>query len=214
MLSDPQWQGGVLGLVAGQIAQEYGRPTILLSTEGTIDLSNYQQEISDNSEVKLARGSARSVNQIDLYELVKSQAHLLHRFGGHPFAAGLSLPIKNIPIFIDAINRQMREKLESDLSDIGQRNIQVDLVCTVAELGFDLFQELKLLEPCGMGNPVPKILIKNCWFTNAWNTSEKDLRGKKFNILKPPLNYGISLYQLDFLGYGGDIIKMSYPKEY
>jgi len=184
VLSDPQWQGGVLGLVAGQIAQEYGRPTILLSTEGSIDLSNYQQEISDNSEVKLARGSARSVNQIDLYELVKSQAHLLHRFGGHPFAAGLSLPIKNIPIFIDAINRQMREKLESDLSDIGQRNIQVDLVCTVAELGFDLFQELKLLEPCGMGNPVPKILIKNCWFTNAWNTSEKDLRGKKVQYIK------------------------------
>ncbi|WRH66450.1 MAG: single-stranded-DNA-specific exonuclease RecJ [Planktothrix sp. GU0601_MAG3] len=184
VLSDPQWPGGVLGLVAGQVAQEYGRPTILLSTEGTIDLSNYQQEVSNNSEVKLARGSARSVNQIDLYELVKSQAHLLHRFGGHPFAAGLSLPIENLSIFIDAINRQMREQLDTNLPGIGQRNIQVDLVCTVAELGFDLFQELKLLEPCGMGNPVPKILIQNCWFTNAWNTSEKDLRGQKVQYIK------------------------------
>ncbi|VXD11784.1 single-stranded-DNA-specific exonuclease RecJ [Planktothrix paucivesiculata] len=184
VLSDPQWQGGVLGLVAGQVAQEYGRPTILLSTEGTIDLSNYQQELSDHSEIKLARGSARSINQIDLYELVKSQAHLLHRFGGHPFAAGLSLTIENIPIFIDAINRQMREQLKSNIQEIGQRNIQVDLVCTVAELGVDLFQELKLLEPCGMGNPVPKILIQNCWFTNAWNTSEKDLRGQKVQYIK------------------------------
>ncbi|MGL4501222.1 MAG: single-stranded-DNA-specific exonuclease RecJ [Planktothrix sp.] len=184
VLSDPQWQGGVLGLVAGQVAQEYGRPTILLSTEGTINLSNYQQELSDNSEIKLARGSARSVNQIDLYELVKSQAHLLHRFGGHPFAAGLSLTMENIPIFIDAINRQMREQLKSNIQEIGQRNIQVDLVCTVAELGVDLFQELKLLEPCGMGNPVPKILIQNCWFTNAWNTSETDLRGQKVQYIK------------------------------
>jgi putative exonuclease, RecJ-like len=129
VLSDPQWPGGVLGLVAGQVAQEYGRPTILLSTEGTIDLPDLDQEISDNSEVKLARGSARSVNQIDLYELVKSQAHLLHRFGGHPLAAGLSLPIANLQIFIDAINRQMREQLESNIQEIGQRNIQVDLVC-------------------------------------------------------------------------------------
>ncbi|HAN72847.1 MAG TPA: single-stranded-DNA-specific exonuclease RecJ [Planktothrix sp. UBA8402] len=184
VLSDPQWPGGVLGLVAGQVAQEYGRPTILLSTEGTIDLPDLDQEISDNSEVKLARGSARSVNQIDLYELVKSQAHLLHRFGGHPLAAGLSLPIANLPIFIDAINRQMREQLESNIQEIGQRNIQVDLVCTVAELGVDLFQELKLLEPCGMGNPVPKILIQNCWFTNAWNTSEQDLRGRKVQYIK------------------------------
>lgn len=184
VLSDPQWQGGVLGLVAGQVAQEYGRPTILLSTEGTIDFKNYQQELSDNSEIKLARGSARSINQIDLYELVKSQAHLLHRFGGHPFAAGLSLTIENIPIFIDAINRQMREQLDANSREIGQRNIQVDLVCTVAELGVDLFQELKLLEPCGMGNPVPKILIQNCWFTNAWNTSEKDLRGQKVQYIK------------------------------
>lgn len=184
VLSDAQWPGGVLGLVAGQVAQTYGRPTILLTTEGTINLSAYQEEFSHHSEIKLARGSARSVNQIDLYELVKSQAHLLDRFGGHPFAAGLSLSVENIPIFTDAINRQMREKLESNLEEIGQRRILVDLVCTVAELGGDLFQELKLLEPCGMGNPVPKLLIQNCWFTNAWNTKEKDLRGQKVEYIK------------------------------
>ncbi len=184
VLSDAQWPGGVLGLVAGQVAQNYGRPTILLSTEGTIDLGSYDDQNQQDLEVKLARGSARSVNQIDLYELVKSQSHLLHRFGGHPLAAGLSLPIKNLPIFIDAINRQMREQLESSLEEVGQRNIQVDLICTVSELGFDLFQELKLLEPCGMGNPVPKVLIQNCWFTNAWHSSEKDLRGRKVQYIK------------------------------
>lgn len=87
VLEDPSWQGGVLGLVAGQIAQEHGRPTILLSAS------------EDETGVVYARGSARSVNGIDLYQLVKSQEHLLHRFGGHPFAAGLSLKLENSPQF-------------------------------------------------------------------------------------------------------------------
>ena len=59
VLEDPQWQSGVLGLVAGQIAQEYGRPTILLTTAETEDMSA--------NDIKLARGSARSVHNIDLY---------------------------------------------------------------------------------------------------------------------------------------------------
>ena len=93
VLEDPQWAVGVLGLVAGQVAQQTGRPTILLSTD-------------TEGQTGLARGSARSVNQVDLYQLVKDQANLLHRFGGHPFAAGLSLPIENIPLFTDAINQR------------------------------------------------------------------------------------------------------------
>ena len=173
VLSDPQWPVGVLGLVAGQIAQEYGRPTILLSVE--------TEEAKTSQELLLARGSARSVGQIDLYQLVKNQAHLLHRFGGHPFAAGLSLPVENIPIFTDAINQLLRQQLGSN-ANITQTVI--DLVVKVSELGHELFQELKLLEPCGMGNPVPKLLIQNCWFTDVWHRNQKDLRGKKVQYIK------------------------------
>lgn len=173
ILTDPQWSTGVLGLVAGQIAQEYNRPTILLTTEGA-------------AETGLARGSARSVNQIDLYDLVYSQAELLHRFGGHPFAAGLSLPIENIPLFTEGINQQLRQKMGGIL--LSETNIIVDLVCTVAELGGDLFQELKLLEPCGMGNPVPKLLIKNCCFKNIFNKNQEDLRKQKVKYIKTTYN--------------------------
>ncbi|MEB3278619.1 MAG: single-stranded-DNA-specific exonuclease RecJ [Lyngbya sp.] len=188
VLTDPQWPTGVLGLVAGQVAQEYGRPTILLSTDvgvslQTEDFPSKGLKIEENHQL-FARGSARSVNQIDLYELVKGQAHLLHRFGGHPFAAGLSLPVENIPMFTEAINRQLREQIEP-MPDGGLESIvQVDLVCTVAELCRDLFQELKVLEPCGMGNPVPHILIENCWFVNPWNQNEKDIRGQKVSYIK------------------------------
>ena len=181
VLEDPQWQAGVLGLVAGQVAQETGKPTILLSTEmmGEDELG----EKIANCELRianLARGSARSVNKIDLYQLVKDQAHLLHRFGGHPFAAGLSLPVENIPLFAEAINQRLKQQG----SGLTTSQIQADLVVTVADLGKDLFRELKLLEPCGMGNPVPKLIIQNCWFENAWHRNEQDWRGNKVQYIK------------------------------
>ncbi len=173
VLEDPQWAVGVLGLVAGQIAQETGRPTILLSTEVKENGTDYSPS--------LARGSARSINSVDLYQLVQEQAHLLHRFGGHPFAAGLSLLVENIPLFTAAINQKLRQSLGGiNLTP----TVQADLVVTVADLGKDLFLELKLLEPCGMGNPIPKLLIKNCWFENTWHRKPEDLKGKQVQYIK------------------------------
>jgi single-stranded-DNA-specific exonuclease len=169
VLSDPQWPTGILGLVASQVAQEYQKPAILLTEDHTH---------------QLARGSARSVQHIDLYELVQTQSHLLEKFGGHPFAAGLSLKLDNLPLFIEGINRQLRQQIEFNNIDNQKPSLQHDLCCTVAKLGHDLFQELKLLEPCGMGNPVPKILIQNCFFTNLWNKNQKDLRGRKIQYIK------------------------------
>ncbi|MDB9376631.1 DHHA1 domain-containing protein, partial [Nodularia sphaerocarpa] len=173
VLEDTQWPAGVLGLVAGQIAQETGRPTILLSTE---------ERTKDTTPTPLlARGSARSVNSVDLYQLVKQQEHLLHSFGGHPFAAGLSLLAENIPLFTDAINQQLRQSLGgTNLTP----TVQADLTVTVADLGKELFLELKLLEPCGMGNPVPKLLIKNCWFEKSWHRNQQDWKGKKVQYIK------------------------------
>lgn len=129
----------------------------------------------------LGRGSARSVNSVDLYQLVKNQAHLLHRFGGHPYAAGLSLPVENIPLFTQAINQQLRQNLGGATLT---PTLQADLVVTVGDLGKELFLELKLLEPCGMGNPVPKLLIQNCWFENGWHRNQQDSQGKKIQYIK------------------------------
>jgi single-stranded-DNA-specific exonuclease len=184
VLEDSQWQSGVLGLVAGQIALEYGRPVILLTTteEETL-ITNPQDE---NISCKLARGSARSVNNIDLYELVASQSHLLHRFGGHPFAAGLSLPVENISLFREGINQQLRQQ-HGEINVINPI-LEADLIVTVAELGRSLFRELKLLEPCGMGNPVPRLLIQNCWFTDPWHNNSQDLQGKQVQYIKSTFN--------------------------
>ncbi|MEM8642119.1 MAG: single-stranded-DNA-specific exonuclease RecJ [Cyanobacteria bacterium P01_G01_bin.54] len=166
VLADAQWSPGVLGLVAGQIAQDYGRPTVLfnLTSDG------------------LARGSARSTHNIDLYELVHSQRHLLHRFGGHPFAAGLSLRAEHLPLFIEGINQELRNYLPDpeQLLPI----VTADLAMTVQDLGQALFKDLNLLEPCGMGNPVPRLLLRNCWFRELYNRNIKDSRGQKLKYLK------------------------------
>ena len=170
VLCDPQWPVGVLGLVAGQVAQQYGKPTILL----TLDSPDAAGEV-------LARGSARSVNQIDLYELVKSQSHMLVSFGGHPFAAGLSLSAEDLPMFRTGINQQMRQKMGAWQA---VPTLEADLKVTVADLGEDLFRQISLLEPCGMGNPVPKLLLESCWFENTWHQKLKDRTGGKVGYIK------------------------------
>jgi single-stranded-DNA-specific exonuclease len=183
VLADEQWQPGVLGLVAGQIAQEYGRPTILLSIEGA-GIEDWGLGIGvrpSTSPPLLARGSARSLNNIDLYQLIQGQEHLLHRFGGHPYAAGLSLPLENLPLFTEAINQHLRQLADSTGSG---PSLMVDLVVTVKELGKELFQELKWLEPCGMGNPTPKLLIRDCWFEKVRNQKLCDHTGRKVEYIK------------------------------
>lgn len=157
VLADAQWPAGVLGIVAGQIAQDYGKPTILFTIDGEV-----------------ARGSARSVNRIDLYQLVTDQSHLLTSFGGHPFAAGMTLPVENVGLFADALNRQLRQ-----VGITSGPIIQVDLEVSVCELGKELFQQLNLLEPYGMGNPVPRLLIRNAWFDNTWHQKIKDPVSKR-----------------------------------
>jgi single-stranded-DNA-specific exonuclease len=184
VLSDNNWSPGVLGLVAGQIAQEHGKPTILLSTNS--------DEVVAKGQSQIARGSARSTQNIDLYQLVNSQAHLLNSFGGHPFAAGMSINVENIPVFTEAINQQLQAKI----GKIAPPSIATDLIITCAELqaasGRELFEDLLLLEPYGMGNPVPKLLIKNCQFKDIKNKNIQDFKGNtvqyirtKFELVDP-----------------------------
>ncbi len=171
VLSDPQWSVNILGLVAEQIAQEYGRLTILLSADENQEIDGLFQ---------MASGAACSVNQLDLYALLQQHSHLLHRFGGHSLAVELSVPIENIALLRQAINQQLR--LREDKATKPQP--QADLVVTVAELGKGLFQELKLLEPYGISNSVPKLLIQNCWFTQVWHKKIQDLQGRKLEYVK------------------------------
>ncbi len=163
VLEDAQWPVGILGLVAGQIASTYHRPTILC-----------------NSEDELARGSARSPVGIDLYELIKGQEHLLTSFGGHPLAAGLSLPTNNIPLLREALNHRFWQQYRQNQP----RATAIDLKLQIADLGQSLFRQIKLLEPYGMGNPAPHFLIQNCRFEDKTNANIKNAKGQKVEYIK------------------------------
>ncbi len=163
VLSEPGWPVGLLGLVAGQLAQEYQRPVLLLSESGDT-----------------ARGSLRSPQGLDFYPILSRCASLLDRFGGHPYAAGLSIPTRNIPILTAALNRELRA-IDPETT---RTTLTADLTLTVSDLGQPLFRALKLLEPYGMGNPAPQILIQNCWFEAITHRNLKDWRGKAIRFIR------------------------------
>jgi single-stranded-DNA-specific exonuclease len=172
VLSDPQWPVGVLGLVANQLAQTYGRPAILLSAAGS------------PPDAPLLRGSARSVRGVNLYDLLQQQTHLLDRFGGHPFAAGLSLPLEHLALFTASINQCFRQT-------IGQWTlppVEIDLEVTFANIvrdgGVCLFRELQQLEPYGMGNPAPQLLIRHCWLERRRGTATQAIGNHKVRYKK------------------------------
>jgi len=82
----------------------------------------------------------------------------------------------------------------------------------VAQLGKELFNELKLLEPCGMGNPVPKLLIQNCWFEEVWNRNTQDMKGRKVQYIKTELEIWDDSSSIGFPGIWWGHYKDEVPK--
>lgn len=138
----PNWHKGVLGIVASRLIETYYRPTLVL-TEGN------DGEIS---------GSARSVKDFDIYEIIDSCSDLLTRYGGHRFAAGLSMSKENFEPFKYRFEELVKEKIKPN-----QRipSIEIDV-----EIGFDeitnkFLKILKQMKPFGPQNMTPLFLSRN-----------------------------------------------------
>jgi single-stranded-DNA-specific exonuclease len=134
VLSHPAWPGGVIGIVAGRLAERYNRPTILLTTPPD----------------QLGRGSARSIEGCDISAAIAAQAGLLHGFGGHPMAAGLSIAPERIPEFRRALSRTISETCEEVTEE---PKLQVDAFLALTDLSLELIEEIERLAPFGPGNP-------------------------------------------------------------
>lgn len=136
------WHPGLIGIVAGQLAEQYHRPCILL-TSGTGE--------------EMARGSARSAGNFDIGAAIAAQASMLITHGGHPGAAGLSLPI-------DAID-QFRRRLSNSLIAQGQGETQpildYDIELSLNEVTDALAESLDILAPFGEGNPPVIFVARN-----------------------------------------------------
>jgi single-stranded-DNA-specific exonuclease len=138
VLAHPSWPGGVIGIVAGRLAERFNRPTVLLATPPD----------------EAARGSARSVEGCNITAALAAHSELLQRFGGHPQAAGLTIEQEGIPQFRQALSatvQQMRGEVREPVQHI-------DAVVRLKDLSLDLVQEIERLAPFGPGNP-PLVLM-------------------------------------------------------
>jgi len=135
VLFNNNWHKGVIGIVASRCIEKYYRPTIILT--------------ESNGK---ATGSARSVAGFDVYEAIASCSDLLDQYGGHRFAAGLTMPKENIELF--------KEKFEEVVSaliteDILTPKINIDLKLHLDSVGFKFNRVLQQMSPFGPGNLEP-----------------------------------------------------------
>jgi single-stranded-DNA-specific exonuclease len=141
VLYKEDWHKGVIGIVASRCIEKYHRPTIILT----------------HSHGKAA-GSARSVPGFDVYEAIEACSDLLEQFGGHTFAAGLTLPVENIEAFRKRFNEIVSSKI---LPDQLIPMINVDLPLNLNSITPKFFNILRQMGPFGPGNMTPVFVTKN-----------------------------------------------------
>ena len=129
------WHQGVVGIVASRLVERYYLPTVVVS------LTEEQ-----------ATASARSIDGLSLYETLGDCADLLTKYGGHAMAAGLTLPVDNLPEFQRRFEQLCAEKIRPE--DYIPK-LAIDGTIKLNQLSFQLIEELSELEPHGVGNPGP-----------------------------------------------------------
>ena len=135
------WHKGVIGIVASRLIDSYYRPTVILTESNG-----------------LATGSARSVYGFDLYQAIDSCSDLLENFGGHKYAAGLTLKIDNIPKFKKRFEEIVVETIIPDqLIPV----VEIDTEIRLSDITPKFFRILRQLEPFGPGNMAPVFLTEN-----------------------------------------------------
>lgn len=158
------WHPGVVGPIASRMAFQTGKPTVALTLWRSPE----------------ATGSARSGEGFDVLDALAACESLLHRFGGHPKAAGLSLHPDNL----DAFTRSFYDAVGRGAGEHGQakhRELRIDAWVTPAMLNSETFEELARLSPFGFGNPEPVLAMRRITVDKtAWHHSRHlrlDLRG-------------------------------------
>ena len=174
VLASPGWPAGVIGIVASRLVERFHRPVILFNAP----------------EEGNARGSARSIPGINITTAITELRDMLLGFGGHPMAAGMSLPSNRIPDFRQAlsyaIDRQT-EGLETEYL------LKLDAILPLDRVSLPTVQELELLAPYGNGNPSPVFMSANHRVVEVLpiGTSQEhqiitveDANGSSFKILR------------------------------
>lgn len=141
VLYNPKWHKGVIGIVASRLIETYYRPTVILTQSNGF-----------------ATGSARSVDGFDLYQAIDACSDLLENFGGHMFAAGITLKTENIPAFIERFENYVAHKIREDQLS---QTIVIDDQLELKDITPKFYRILKQFRPFGPDNMSPVFLTKN-----------------------------------------------------
>ena len=138
----PHWHKGVVGIVASRLTETYYRPTIVLTA----------------GEDGIISGSARSVGGFDIYAAIDSCLDLLTNFGGHKYAAGLSMHIDNLPAFCERFEQYVATHIREDQL---QPTLLVEAELELSDITPAFYNVIRYLEPFGPGNPRPLFATRN-----------------------------------------------------
>lgn len=141
MVFNPQWHKGVIGIVASRLVEKFYKPTIVMT----------------RSANGLITGSARSVRGFDIYEAIAQSSHLLENFGGHKYAAGMSLKEENLDMFSREIESYANKNLTNDQMT---PTIDVDAELPLKAITPKFLRVLKQFAPFGPGNMPPVFLTR------------------------------------------------------
>jgi single-stranded-DNA-specific exonuclease len=138
---DEQFAFGVVGLVAGRIANEFGKPTVVLQRG---------EEVS--------QGSLRSVPTVNIIEAIEECGDLLVKFGGHAQAAGLTVKNENLEVFHERFEQAVARRLDGVMPEA---ELLIDARVSPYLLTLELLRDLQRMAPFGQGNPEPTFLVEN-----------------------------------------------------
>ncbi len=175
VLYDIEIHESVAGIVAGRIKEHFCHPSIVLTkAEGCV------------------KGSARSIKGYNIFLELSKIKELFQRFGGHSQAAGLSLAEENVDILREKINENCQLTDESFVPEI-----IIDSILELNQINFNLYNEIKALEPFGIGNTSPIFAKKQAQITRL------DFIGKEKDIIKFNFTggFGVSLTGISFNGF-------------
>ncbi len=165
------WHKGVVGIVASRLTEVYYRPTVVLTESNG-----------------LATGSARSVKDFDLYEAIEACSDLLESYGGHMFAAGLTMKIENVRAFAERFEKIVAETV-TDNQQI--QTIEVDAKLALHEITPRFYRILKQFAPFGPHNLAPVFVTEDVIDAGTSRLVGKNLEHIKLNLMEPDDSSGI-----------------------
>ena len=147
VLNADGWHHGVIGIVASRITEKYSRPTILVS---------FENDEESPAQTDVGKGSGRSVKGLNLVDALCYCSEYLVKFGGHELAAGLSVERKHIDDFRKKINEYAKENLSEEAMI---PTLEADCSIKYTDVSIGLAEDLQILEPYGVGNPIPNFVM-------------------------------------------------------